>query len=91
MTIIMCATWLVLFALTAFAFWKGKIFISSPEAILRDQLQLTKEVADDEKQYAVDEERALGDERTMTEAQYAREMVEEPDHISNQGTHSFKI
>ena len=91
MTIIMCATWLVLFALTAFAFWKGKIFISSPEAILRDQLQLTKEVDDDEKQYAVDEERALGDERTMTEAQYAREMVEEPDHISNQGTHSFKI
>ena len=37
MTILMCVTWAVLFVLTAIAFWKGKIFFSTPEDILRDR------------------------------------------------------
>ncbi|KAI0093302.1 voltage-dependent anion channel-domain-containing protein [Irpex rosettiformis] len=36
MTIIMCATWIVLFVLTAVAFWEGKIFNSKPEDVIRD-------------------------------------------------------
>lgn len=36
MTVMMFVTWLVLFGFTAVAFWKGEIFISSPEAVIRD-------------------------------------------------------
>ncbi len=36
MTIMMCITWLILFGLTALAFYRGKIFISSPEDILKE-------------------------------------------------------
>ena len=36
MTVIMCATWIVLFVLTAVAFWEGKIFNSKPEDVIRD-------------------------------------------------------
>ncbi|CAL1707974.1 unnamed protein product [Somion occarium] len=36
MVILMCATWLILFFLTAIAFWKGKIFMATPEEIIRD-------------------------------------------------------
>lgn len=39
MTIIMCLTWLVLFVLTAVAFYKGKIFISDEETVLKDTLE----------------------------------------------------
>jgi hypothetical protein len=40
MTIVMCITWVVLFVLTALAFWEGKIFQSAPEEVRRDQLRL---------------------------------------------------
>ena len=33
-------TWLVLFGFTAVAFWKGEIFISSPEAVIRDSFKV---------------------------------------------------
>ena len=36
MTIILCITWLILVYLTSLAFYKGKIFISSPEDILKE-------------------------------------------------------
>ncbi|KAI0812459.1 voltage-dependent anion channel-domain-containing protein [Irpex lacteus] len=36
MTVLMCATWGVLFILTAIAFWEGKIFNSRPEDVIRD-------------------------------------------------------
>ncbi|THG98785.1 hypothetical protein EW026_g3460 [Hermanssonia centrifuga] len=36
MTIAMCITWIVLFALTFVAFWEGKIFISPKEDTARD-------------------------------------------------------
>lgn len=36
MTVLMCITWIILFVLTALAFWEGKIFISPPEAVIRD-------------------------------------------------------
>ncbi|KAI0082018.1 hypothetical protein K474DRAFT_1703482 [Panus rudis PR-1116 ss-1] len=52
MTILMCIIWLVLFSLTAIAFWKGKIFISSPEEILRD-------IRASEKKKAADVEMAM--------------------------------
>ncbi|GJE96716.1 voltage-dependent anion channel-domain-containing protein [Phanerochaete sordida] len=40
MTICMVVTWVVLFVLTALAFWEGKIFSSPPEAVLRDTLRI---------------------------------------------------
>ena len=40
MTIIMFVTWLVLFVLTALAFWEGKIFKSAPEDVVRDKVHL---------------------------------------------------
>jgi hypothetical protein len=36
MTIIMCATWLILFILTLVAFWKGRIFNSKDEDVIKD-------------------------------------------------------
>ncbi|TFY77488.1 hypothetical protein EWM64_g6524 [Hericium alpestre] len=38
MAIVMCLTWLVLFGLTALAFWRGKIFLAPGEAVLRDKM-----------------------------------------------------
>ncbi|KAF8993505.1 voltage-dependent anion channel [Cyathus striatus] len=38
MTILMCVTWVVLFVLTMVAFFKGKIFNSKPEDVLKDSL-----------------------------------------------------
>jgi hypothetical protein len=38
----MCTVWVVLFGLTAVAFWKGKIFLAAEEDVLRDE----KRVAD---------------------------------------------
>ncbi|CAL1697483.1 unnamed protein product [Somion occarium] len=38
MTIIMCTLWLVLFALTMLAFWKGKIFMAKDEDVIKDTL-----------------------------------------------------
>ncbi|KAH9900728.1 voltage-dependent anion channel-domain-containing protein [Cubamyces lactineus] len=39
MTVLMCAVWLVLFALTAYAFVKGKIFLARREEVLQDALE----------------------------------------------------
>jgi tellurite resistance protein TehA-like permease len=38
MTILMCVTWGILFVLTVVAFFKGKIFNSKPEDVLKDSL-----------------------------------------------------
>ena len=38
MVIIMCIVWLVLFSLTAVAFWKGKIFMAKDEDVINDML-----------------------------------------------------
>jgi hypothetical protein len=43
MAVLMCMVWVVLFGLTAIAFWKGKIFLADEEDVLRDE----KCVADD--------------------------------------------
>ncbi|KAF8491628.1 voltage-dependent anion channel [Russula emetica] len=42
MAILMCTVWVVLFGLTAVAFWKGKIFLAAEADVLRDE----KRVAD---------------------------------------------
>lgn len=39
MTILMCLTWAVLFILTAAAFWKGLIFYSQDDDVLKDLRQ----------------------------------------------------
>ncbi len=44
MAVLMCVVWVVLFGLTAFAFWKGKIFLAAEADVLRDE----KRVADNE-------------------------------------------
>ena len=36
MTVLMCAVWVVLFALTVLAFWKGKIFLAKDEDVWKD-------------------------------------------------------
>lgn len=43
MAILMVTVWIVLFGLTAVAFWKGKIFLAAEADVLRDE----KRVADD--------------------------------------------
>ncbi|EIN03552.1 hypothetical protein PUNSTDRAFT_146990 [Punctularia strigosozonata HHB-11173 SS5] len=40
MVILMCIAWLILFALTILAFWKGKIFMAKDEEVLRDTSSL---------------------------------------------------
>ena len=40
MTIVMVVTWFVLFGFTVVAFWKGKIFISPAEAVIRDSFKV---------------------------------------------------
>ncbi|KAI9448713.1 voltage-dependent anion channel-domain-containing protein [Lactarius psammicola] len=37
MAVLMCIVWLVLFVLTALAFWKGKIFLAAETDVLRDE------------------------------------------------------
>ncbi|KAI0060715.1 hypothetical protein BV25DRAFT_1954617 [Artomyces pyxidatus] len=38
MATLMCATWLVLFVLTALAFYRGQIFFAKPEDVLKDEV-----------------------------------------------------
>ena len=84
MTIAMCATWIVLFVLTSVAFWKGKIFISSPEETLRDDLWSPHAMEDKEEmgEEAEQMERGHGsEERTIIETPYcadARSASEQP-------------
>ena len=42
MAVLMCTVWVVLFRLTAVAFWKGEIFLAAEADVLRDE----KRVAD---------------------------------------------
>ena len=37
MAVIMFIVWLILFSLTALAFWKGKIFLATETDVLRDE------------------------------------------------------
>ena len=41
MAILMCMVWVVLFGLTAVAFWKGKIFFATEADVLRDENRTT--------------------------------------------------
>ena len=41
MAVLMCAVWVVLFFLTAVAFWKGKIFLADEADVLRDENRMT--------------------------------------------------
>jgi hypothetical protein len=43
MVVLMCTAWLVLFALTILAFWKGKIFMAKEEDVIRDSTGLPDE------------------------------------------------
>ncbi|KAI0338569.1 hypothetical protein BDW22DRAFT_1432372 [Trametopsis cervina] len=38
MVILMCIAWVVLFTLTAYAFWKGEIFMAKDEDVIKDTL-----------------------------------------------------
>ncbi len=38
MAVIMCITWVILFILTVMAFWRGLIFRSKPEDVLKDSM-----------------------------------------------------
>ena len=40
MAILMCTVWVVLFGLTAVAFWKGEIFLAAEEDVLRDEQRM---------------------------------------------------
>lgn len=57
MAILMCMTWLVLFVLTIVAFYKGLIFNSKEEDVIKDilpqGLQRLDSIEIDEKQSAV--------------------------------------
>jgi len=37
MAVVMCTVWVVLFGLTALAFWKGQIFLAAEADVLRDE------------------------------------------------------
>jgi len=41
MAILMCTVWVVLFVLTAVAFWKGKIFLAAEADVLKDEKRVT--------------------------------------------------
>ncbi|KAI0697770.1 voltage-dependent anion channel [Cytidiella melzeri] len=43
MAVLMCLVWLVLFTLTALAFWKGKIFMAKDEDVIKDILVMDYE------------------------------------------------
>ncbi len=43
MAALMCIVWLVLFALTALAFWKGEIFLAAETDVLRDEGRIPEE------------------------------------------------
>lgn len=57
MAIAMCTVWIVLFTLTAVAFWKGKIFLAKDEDVVQDMK--AKEEYLDEERY--NEKRVSGD------------------------------
>ena len=44
MAVIMCIVWIVLFTLTVFAFFKGKIFMAKDEDVLKDSNMIPKDV-----------------------------------------------
>ena len=39
MAIIMCTVWVILFTLTALAFWQGKIFMAKDEDVIQDTIK----------------------------------------------------
>jgi hypothetical protein len=42
MAVLMCTVWVVLFCLTAVAFWKGKIFLADEADVLRDENRMAE-------------------------------------------------
>jgi len=42
MAVVMCAVWVVLFGLTALAFWKGQIFLAAEADVLRDEKRVAE-------------------------------------------------
>ncbi|KAI0790688.1 voltage-dependent anion channel-domain-containing protein [Abortiporus biennis] len=59
MTVLMCITWLILFCLTVIAFCKGKIFMASPEDIIKDTVDRKREFSGMIQKLDYDIERAL--------------------------------
>jgi homospermidine synthase len=49
MSILICAAWLILFAFTSIAFWRGEIFLAKSEDVLKDTM-LSREEAEREKE-----------------------------------------
>lgn len=43
MAVLMCIVWLILFSLTAVAFWKGKIFLAAETDVLKDEARVPDE------------------------------------------------
>lgn len=56
MAVAMCTVWIILFTLTALAFWKGKIFLAKDEEVLQDSVK--KEKWEHEDSYAEREKRS---------------------------------
>ncbi len=83
MTILMCITWVILFVLTAVAFWKGEIFISTPEEIIRDTYWLDMKLNQDlEKRSSDSEDIERGSENTTAEmSHYRRQAGRDQGHI----------
>ncbi|PSR72182.1 hypothetical protein PHLCEN_2v11974, partial [Hermanssonia centrifuga] len=76
MTILMCITWVVLFVLTAIAFWKGEIFISTPEEIIRDTYWLDMKLNQDpEKRGSDSEDIECDSENATAEMSHCRRQV----------------
>ena len=44
MAVVMCIVWLILFVLTALAFWKGKIFFAAEMDVLSDERRMPEEI-----------------------------------------------
>lgn len=52
MAVLMCGTWLILFVLTILAFWRGLIFKSKPEDVLKDSM--SAKIVDEEEKIGMD-------------------------------------
>jgi hypothetical protein len=60
MTVCICVVWVVLIVLTGVAFWKGKIFISKEEDVMKDSL-LGEDAEQPSREQTPDLEKGHGD------------------------------
>ncbi|KAK0201519.1 voltage-dependent anion channel-domain-containing protein [Desarmillaria ectypa] len=68
MAILMVFTWVALFVLTALAFWRGLIFRSQEEDVLKDTLPSYEEHEERSIPTVVDEEKGIATPSTITES-----------------------